>query len=208
MKCYLSGIFLTLLFWGCQPKGKYDKELHDLSNLLSGSFTSQEQSKTNIGYANFTLKNQRIWKKSPGFWFYSEIHSTDKPYKVYLQRILNISRIDSITLKSVGYTILRNREDYINGWEEPLIFDKLSIDSLKIKEGCDIYYRQKSPSIYIGKTKEGACKSTFKNISYFSSNVVVSPDLISIWDRGYDTENKQVFGKINKPYKYKRISDN
>ncbi|OED41614.1 hypothetical protein AB832_03285 [Flavobacteriaceae bacterium (ex Bugula neritina AB1)] len=202
-------LFFTLFLFlsGCKSDEICDIELHNFVTLLNGNFSSREQAERESGYYNIGLSNISIWKNQPGFWIYQELFNSENPKKIYTQRILKIERVDSITISSSSY-IIPNQKKYSNGWKKASIFDQLRIDSLKIRSGCEVYFRKKTSSIYQGKTNNRTCTSnSIKNVAYITSNVVISHDIISSWDRGYTIDGKQIWGKIQGPYIYKRISD-
>ncbi len=207
MRRLLLYFSLFLFLSGCKPDKIHDIELYNFVQLLNGNFSSKEQAEQELGYYNISLSNASIWKNRPGFWIYQELFNSEDPSKIYNQRILKIERVDSITISSSSY-IIPNEKKYRNGWEDVYIFDQLSIDSLKIRSGCEVYFQKKTSSIYQGKTNDRTCPSVLiKDVAYITSNVVISHDIISSWDRGYDIDGKQIWGKIQGPYKYKRISD-
>ena len=143
MKHILLCLFSLLLIWGCNDIKKHnDPELHYLFNLLSGSFTSEEQAKKEIGYANAHLVTIPIQKNKPGYWLYSETYNAADTSVVYIQRILNIKRLDSLTFKSSVYMITDNKK-YRGGWKTPEIFNLLTPDSLEIRDGCDLFYKKR-----------------------------------------------------------------
>lgn len=204
LKQLLPYLSILLLIFGCNSKKYIDPELYDLTNMLSGTFSSKEQSQKELGYADLNLVNVPIWQDKPSYWLYSEIYQVNNPTKIYVQRILNIQRLDSTTFKSTAY-IISDAENYKNGWKDPKTFNNLSKENLEMRDGCDVLYKRKTSSIYVGKTNNLSCLSKIKNVAYTISNIVLSSDQISVWDRGYDVEGKQVWGKLQGAYKYKRI---
>ncbi|TSE11125.1 MULTISPECIES: chromophore lyase CpcT/CpeT [Aquimarina] len=207
MKQFLPIIFLLIVFNSCNSKPIKDIELHNLATLMIGEFSNKEQSKKDNGFSHSHMINVRIWKDKPGYWIYSELSAVKENNYVYSQRIINYDRIDSITFKSTGYRIL-NEKDYKLGWKDIEVFDKLTLDSLQIRKGCQVYFKKKTSTIYSGKTNKGTCSSSIDHVDYISSSFVVSKDKISIWTRGYDEKGKQVWGKIRGPFKYKRLAKN
>lgn len=202
----LASLTIFVFILGCSPKKDKHTELEKFVALLSGKFSSREQAKEETGYSKVGLVGAPIWKNKHGYWLYQELYDEDKPTSVYYQRIINIKRLDSTIISSSGY-LIPNKKKYINGWKDISIFDTLSIDSLQIRDGCDVYFKKKTSSIYQGKTKDRTCiNSSKKEITYTTSNLVISADKITSWDRGYTLQGKQVWGKMQGPYKYKRVA--
>ncbi|KAA1245755.1 chromophore lyase CpcT/CpeT [Aquimarina sp. RZ0] len=208
MKRLLMFFTSIVCMLGCESNINYDPELHHFVNLLSGEFSSKKQADKEAGYLEIHLTNAPIWKEQQDYWFYQEFYDPSDTEKVYYQRILRIKRMDSLTIRSTNYT-LPDRKKYLNGWKDLSVFNNLSIDSIKIRDGCDVYFRKKTSSIYQGKTNNGTCLSKFRaNMAYTTSHIVITHHKISSWDRGYDTDRKQVWGKIQGPYIYEKISEN
>ncbi len=206
MKHFLPIFFISGLILSCNSKVAKDDELDHLMSFLVGEFSNEEQAKNDDGFAFLRLINIPIWKNKPGHWIYTELYDANKDNYVYTQRILQYERVDSSTFKSTSYQIL-NAKDYKQGWKDISVFDKLTIDSLKIRNGCNIFFEKNTSTIYTGKTKKKSCSSTIDSIEYITSNFVISRNKISIWNKGYNDEGKQVWGKINGPYKYKKATN-
>lgn len=59
-------------------------------------------------------------------------------------------------------------------------------------------------SQFVGGTQGMECESDLNGASYATSEVVVLPELISSWDRGYDAMDVQVWGAVSGPYQFVR----
>ncbi|MHA7058564.1 chromophore lyase CpcT/CpeT [Aquimarina sp. M1] len=204
---FRSFLFLTLLVItiSCGNEIEPDSYLLNFTKTLTGNFSSINQAIKDSSYAPVHLINTPIWKERKGYWFYQEMYDEKDETSIYNQRILNFQKVDSTTISSTSY-VIPNQEKYVNAWKDVSIFDHLSVDSLIIRDGCDLYFKKKTSTIYHGKTKKGTCSSTFDiKISYTTSNVVISNNKITSWVRGYDTNGKQIWGKIQGPYEFFRI---
>ncbi|WP_025741838.1 chromophore lyase CpcT/CpeT [Aquimarina pacifica] len=197
-------VLVFLLLSACSSPHVKDPELHELVSLMVGEFSNEKQSKIDTGFAHLKLKNTRIWKDKPSYWVYSELSEAENEESVQSQRIINYQRLDSLTFTSTNYTI-PDAKKYLGSFYDTKAFDTLDIDLLETREGCVVYFKKKTSTIYFGKTDNHSCSSRIDYIDYIKSNFVVSKDNISVWIRGYNRKGKQVLGKINGPYKYKRI---
>ncbi|GGX17273.1 chromophore lyase CpcT/CpeT [Aquimarina muelleri] len=204
MKQFLLIIFLPTLFLSCDSKPIKDVELHKLILLLTGEFSNEEQAENDVSFTHLNLKNIRIWENKPGYWLYSEVSNAKNHNLVYIQRIINYKRMNASTFVSTSYTIL-NPENYKGIQEKSKLFNKLTRDSIIIRDGCQMYFKKKTSTIYSGKIKKKSCPSSIDYIDYITSAFVISKNKISIWTKGYDNNGKQVWGKIKGPYKYKRL---
>lgn len=208
LKKLLLFLFTSAFCIGCNSVEKQDQELAYFTSLIEGKFSSRKQAENEEGFASVYLINLPIWKDKPGYWFYHELGNEKDSSVIFNQRIIQIKRSDSSTIRSISYTFLSPGK-YERAWKNIALFDQLHQDSLQLKKGCDLFYKQKTATIFQGKTKKGTCKSSFReNISYTTSNVVVSKDKISSWIKGFDRDHKQVWGKIQGPYKYDRVQKN
>ncbi len=203
MKQLLPFFFLFILLLSCNSKSTKDVELNDLVTLLLGEFSNEEQAKNDVSFTHLNLINMRIWKDQPGYWVYSEVSDAKQDDYIYSRRIVNYKRLDSSNFVSTSY-IIANAKDFEVDWNNPKLFDKLTLDDIEIREGCEVFFKKKTSTIFSGKTNKGSCISNIKGIDYITSAFVVSKDKISIWTRGYDQKGKQVWGKIKGPYKYKK----
>ncbi|TPN81281.1 chromophore lyase CpcT/CpeT [Aquimarina algicola] len=206
MKQFLLIISLLILFSGCVSAPVKDKELHNLVSLLIGDFTNKEQAENDPSFSQLSLINIRIWKNKSGYWVYSQLFDAKKENIIYSQRVLFYERVDSITFASKSYTI-NNAKEYKEAWKNPKILKSLKPEDLEIRNGCDVYFKKKTSTIYSGKTNKGSCSSSINFVDHISSNFVISKNKLSVWNRGYDEKGKQVWGKIKGPYKFRKNID-
>lgn len=204
MKRFFIILVSFLLIASCHEKKHYDSEIENFIVAISGTFSSEAQSKIELGYNDLTLVNISIWKDKPGYWLYSENFLSKQYSNVILQRIINIERIDSTTIKTTQYNI--NKPDaYKNAWKDVKLFDNLDVNELTQKTGCEIFYIKKTSTIYQGQSKPKTCLSKLDNVSFIMTNIVLSEDKISVWVKGYNESGKQIWGKIKGPYQYVRL---
>lgn len=206
MKQTILLISLILFVSSCNSKKNNDPELYHLAGFLTGTFSSKEQSEKESGYTHMNLINTPIWEEKSGYWLYSELHNGKDSSAIYHQRIIHLERLDKTTLKSTSYSI-PNPENYANGWNKKSVFKHLTEDNLEIKEGCALHFYKKTSSIYVGRTNNQLCTSSIENVAFIMTNMVISTNKISLWNRGYNLEGKQVWGKIKGSYKFKRVQE-
>jgi hypothetical protein len=68
------------------------------------------------------------------------------------------------------------------------------------RAGCAIYLRKKSKNHFSGSTPEKECLSSLRGATYATSEVEIKKNLIESWDRGWNAEDKQVWGAEKGPY--------
>lgn len=198
-------ILFTFILFACSNSQKRDKDFVRFVKILEGTFSSKKQSEKDPSFHHVNLSNTRIWEDKKEVWFYQELYNPNRTTSIYNQRIIQVKRLDSFTISSTSF-IIPDAKKYVNGWKNKDIFDSLTIKDLKKREGCDVFFRKKTSSIFLGKTKNKTCQSIFrKEMVFITSVVVLSDEKITSWDRGYDEKNRQVWGKIQEPYAYDKI---
>ena len=189
------------LLCGCN---KNDADIDVLLTWMSGSFSSEEQAKADTNYLDIRLEMVQIWKdRSDGPWIYVEQAVADFKDKPYRQRVYQIVNENDV-LKSVVYSFnnpLRFAGDYQN--ENAL--SQLTPDSLKIREGCAVYLKRTSDDTFQGSTKDKDCVSNLRGASYATSEVTIKNDRILSWDRGFDSNDDQVWGAEKAGYIFLKI---
>ena len=191
---------ISLLISACEKES--DGKI--LLSWMTGSFSSAEQAKTDTNYYKIRLEMIEIWKdRNDGPWIYVEQAVAEYKDKPYRQRVYQLVQEKEI-VKSVVYSFdnpLRFAGDYQN--EIPL--NELTPDSLRIKEGCAVYLNKTSQDTYQGSTKENECVSNLRGASYATSEVTVKKDRILSWDRGFDSEDNQVWGAEKGGYIFMKL---
>jgi len=136
--------------------------------------------------------------------WYLAIHRTGYGFKIdkpYRQRIYRLSEPKSGTFESEVFTL-----------PAPLRFagkaqeiERLTPDSLTLREGCSVFLQRKGRNRFEGKTSEGTCPSDLRNAAYATSEVKLDRKKMCSWDRGYNKEGKQVWGATKGAYIFRRI---
>lgn len=191
----LSILLISCFLIACKATQKSEEtETNQLVELMTGSFDSELQAKTDSAYYNILLKMYPIWKEKKGEnWLYVEqaIHSA--PNKPYRQRVYCVKSLGKGLFESAVYT-LPSPERFVGKWNEPAFFNSITPDSLTLRDGCSVYLRKVSNQYYRGATKEGTCESSLRGAATAISEVEVFEDKIISWDRGFDKAGKQVWG--------------
>ena len=178
------------------------KNLIKLTRLLTGSFSSERQSKEDTSYFDIRLSVVQVWpNRSDGIWLYIEQAMAAKLDKPYRQRVYRLSEPQPGTFESEVFTL-----------PSPLRFagkaqeiERLTPDSLTLREGCSVFLQRKGRNRFEGKTTDGTCPSDLRNAAYATSEVKLDRKKMCSWDRGYNKEGKQVWGATNGAYIFRRI---
>lgn len=183
-------------------------DLRILRDRMTGIFDSQEQAGTDPAYANITLHGREIdikGKKS-GYLIYIEQETASGEGSVYQQRVYHIYK-DQDRIAAKAYE-LNDPSRFVGGWADPSVFKKLKMDSLQDRQGCAIYLTKDDQGNYSGSTSREECTATQNNSIYASSDLYVGPNMMIIWDRGWDASGRQVWGPEKGGYRFRKFTLN
>lgn len=179
--------------------------LSQLSDWMTGSFSSIEQSNQDTSYLNISLECVRIWPdQSDGIWLYVEQAMSTEKDKPYRQRIYHLTQGEKKNHFSSAVFDIPNKERFVGAHEKLKLFKSLAPEQLTQLEGCTItmVYTEKS---FIGSTAE-VCENSWGGATYVSSEVKITQDQLQSWDRGWDSAGKQVWGAKKGPYQFIKIN--
>jgi len=170
------------------------QSLKQLAKYMNGSFNSYQQSQTDSTYFDVSLEMKPIWKKYKVVkWLYVEQAITQNKNKPYRQRIYQLKQTGENEFLSTVY-LIPDQEAYVGAYRKAKKrFKKLSPDQLEEKEGCEITLTFDG-NTFTGKTGETTCPSQLRGSTYATSEVVIYPNKLESWDRGFDKDGKQVWG--------------
>jgi len=197
-------LFLTALLFLFSCNDRSD-DLATLTEYMTGSFSSEQQSKSDTNFYDIRLEHARIWKeRSDGYWLYVEqaaANSLDKPYR---QRVYHVIQKSDSLLQSTVYT-LNNPAQFAGAWKDDNPLADLSPENLTEREGCAIVLKSYAPGVFVGSTASLRCDSQLRGATYATSIVLINQDQIYSWDRGFDMEGTQVWGAQTGGYVFKRV---
>ena len=186
---------ILLITISCKKKDaqpKVDTELNELFGLMQGSFNSETQAKSDSTYYNISLHMYPIWKEK-GKFLYVEQALNSEQNKPYRQRVYEITRLNDSIISSAIYKLPADSL-WIGKWKTPLAFDSISKADLTLRNGCEVLLKRLDKNHYKGETGNKTCESTLFGASYASSEVEIKKGQIISWDRGFDSEDKHIWG--------------
>jgi hypothetical protein len=183
-----------------------DATLAQLAKLMSGHFSSAAQAKEDESYFDIRLAMVPMWQdRKDGPWLYVEqavARALERPYR---QRVYRLRRIADGLYESRVYAF-PDAKSRAGAWKEAAPLADLSPDDLEEKDGCGVVLRRRDDGTFEGGTLGMACRNTFGGAAYATSFVTVFDDRLEAWDRGYDAENKPVWGPDAGPYVFRRVA--
>ena len=179
-----------------------DRDLLELKARMEGTFTSEVQSRSDSDYYNIHLNMAAIWERSEdGYWLYVEQAVATALNKPYRQRIYHLYRQDDLTLVSKVYEI-NTPLRFAGAHANPELLIGLTKDSLIDRQGCAIYLRKDKNGNFSGSTPGKECLSSLRGAAYATSEVMIYEDKLISWDRGWDNNDKQVWGAVKGGYQF------
>ena len=179
-------------------------DLDDLASWMAGTFSSAAQAAEDPDFFDISLHMAPIWtERADGRWLYVEQAVSEEQHRPYRQRVYRLVELVPGLFESQVFT-LSDPATVIGVWisHDPLA--ELSPDDLEERDGCAILLRRRGDS-FIGSTLASLCTSTLRGAAYATSEVIVTPDGIVSWDRGFADDGSQVWGAVKGGYVFDRI---
>jgi len=193
-------IYLFFLF-PTFANAQFSKDLVKLSKMMQGYYSSELQSKSDTSFFDIRLKILPIWvDKTDAIWMYVEQAMSGKEDKPYRQRVYRLTETSKGNFESAVFT-LKSPLRFVGNLE---MVNKLTPDSLILREGCAVLLKKVGKKKYLGATEYRKCSSDLRNATYATSEVTLTSKLLASWDRGYDSNDKQVWGAIKSGYLFRK----
>jgi acetylornithine deacetylase/succinyl-diaminopimelate desuccinylase-like protein len=189
------------------PAGLPDEEIETLASWMEGSFSSAKQAESDPeSYYDIRLVMSRIWpSRTDAVWLYVEQASADSHAEPYRQRIYRLSRVDDGTLRSAVFTLPGDPLEFAGSWQNTELLESLAVEDLDLREGCSIELRRVGPEAFAGATRGKECGSALRGADYATSEVLITPERVLSWDRGFDAEDQQVWGAEKAGYIFDKL---
>ncbi|MEL6865228.1 MAG: chromophore lyase CpcT/CpeT [Bacteroidota bacterium] len=211
-RLFISLFAIATLFSACANRNlrsnkTADKELLELYQMMSGTFSSAEQAQQDSLFYDINLVMYPIWEQdATSKWLYVEQAVSQALKKPYRQRVYQLVRRADGVIESRVFELPQPKR-FIHAWDQPKVFDSLQPDSLILRTGCAVLLQKEGKQCFSGATKDKDCKSVLRGASYATSKVNICPNQISSWDQGWDGEDQQVWGATTEGYVFRRKGD-
>ena len=187
------------------PVAPIPPEVDRLANWLTGSFDSSEQAERDPAFLDISLNACRIWPdRTDGRWIYVEQARSDQADSPYRQRAYRIRFDGQGQLVSEVFAFPQGSVPEGGSWRTPHALDRVDPFMLLPREGCTVYLEPGKNESFIGGTQGTGCESDLNGAAYATSEVMVEANRFTSWDRGFDSEDKQVWGSEAGAYEFRR----
>lgn len=202
---YLISLCVIGILSACQPEqSTSDSALQLLAEWLTGEMDSSAQANSDQDYYAINLAASAIWpEREDGIWIYLEqapMETIDQPYR---QRIYHLHEPQLGQFVSDVYT-LPDPDSVIGTWKNAHVLDEYGPEDLALRVGCSVYIQRDRVSQFSGATRGQNCSSSINDASYATSEVVINAAGINSWERGFNSNNEQVWGAEKGAYQFIR----
>lgn len=182
--------------------GTSQNDLDELVAWMSGSFSSAAQAAADPDYRDIRLHMTPIWTdRHDARWLYVEQALSEKPEKPYRQRVYRVSA-EKDGVSSEVYSLPGDPLRFAGAWKDVSLLATLSVTQLAPREGCAVHLHRDVDGSWSGSTIGQDCPSELAGATHATSEVHVTRDLLTSWDRGFDAAGKQVWGATKGPYRF------
>ena len=180
-----------------------DAAARDAAAWLAGHYSSAAQAKEDPSFFDVRLHIVPIWSdRVDGTWLYVEqamASTEDKPYR---QRIYRVIPLPGAKAESMVYELPGDPLQWAGAWNDVARFNALDPGILQVRSGCSVTLEYGDPGSLRGSTDGANCGTALRGATYATSEVTLTPDLLTSWDRGFDAAGKQVWGSTKGPYRF------
>lgn len=211
-------MFTGLCLGGCAGRpapAAPGPDVQALADWMEGSFSSRQQSLEDPEFFDISLRMKRIWTdRADGPWLYVEQARADLPDKPYRQRVYRVSTDPAAPgeFRSDVYTLPEPVSRFTGAWTaQGPAADAIAANSpsdLRLLDGCTVVLRyDRAADEFTGGTVGRGCASTRQGAAYTTSQISLRRDLLTSWDRGFDADDRQVWGAVKSGYRFVRVVD-
>jgi len=206
MKIMTKIIFLFLILTATNSISQVKSiDSERLVKMMEGSYSSEEQSKNDTDYFDIRLYIKRVWSyRTDGKWLYFEEVEASDPDKPHRQGVYRITNTYEGRFESAVFT-LNDPLRFADEWKKENSLSGLIPDSLNLMKGCAVTFTLMNDGSYKGSTEGKYCANDHKGGKYSTSEVKLSQDGIISWNKGFDENDKMVWGVAKGGYVFKRV---
>ena len=176
-----------------------------LASWMTGTYSSAAQAADDPeNFFHVRLVTTPIWTdRTDGHWLYVEQAVAAALERPYRQRVYRVHGTES-GVRSDVYELPGDPLDFVAAWERPELFDAIEPGDLALREGCSIHLVRAGANEFTGSTRGEGCSSSLGDAAFATSEVRVTPNVLTSWDRGFTADGEQAWGATEGPYVFVR----
>lgn len=176
--------------------------LDRLAVMMQGSYSNEAQSRRDTSYFDIRLRIARIWQhRTDAIWLYVEQSLASLQTKPYRQRVYRLKQVSDTTFENAVFT-LRDPMRFMGEWRKENLLKNLTPDSLAERMGCAVILYKRRDGTFAGGTVGTSCPGDLRGAAYATSEVIVLPNKMISWDRGFDRTGRQTWGSVRGGYEF------
>lgn len=206
--CLLAALLAMPPAAAATPEAGSPGAVDEVAALLAGTFDSNAQAEANpagfsaVRIVAVTVPKSRLGAGSPVLYVEQAMSATpDKPYRV------RFYRIEETADGGVVSRVFEPKEPVtVSGkWRDPSDLSLYGPGDVVERIGCAVRLKRTAEG-WAGGTEGTNCPSARSGARYATTQARLSEGRMESWDRGYDLEDRQVWGAKEGPYVFERRS--
>jgi hypothetical protein len=178
-----------------------------LASYMEGRFESIAQEGERVDSRPVVLHVVRLWpEREAEFWFYEEYAAAETPDKPYLQRVRRMGEASGDILAAEFYFLPRPAGSLVGEWRKEKPFEGIDPAKLERRVGCRVEIFLSNMVLFNGATQNGACPGELPGVARERLEFFQSSSSLRIWDQGWDSSGRLVFGGAKGPLEFRRLS--
>lgn len=195
-----------LLFPACAAlPGAEEETKATLRDWMTGTWEARAQDESG-GTLEVRLVVVPIWTaRWDGPWIYAEQALAARPESPYRQRVFHLRTDERGDLVADVFDLPREGRRLAGAWRGGDPFGTVRPEDLVPRTGCAIRFESRV-GVFQGSTEPRSCLSEFRGARWASYDLVVAPERLETWERGFDAEGRQVWGPTGGPDVFLKVS--
>jgi hypothetical protein len=175
--------------------GQEEAQIVDrFADFLAGAFSNEEQARRDTSYPHVRIHIVPLWtSEGDGRWVYVEEAAAEQLSRPHRQRVYQIIGRSDTTVELVTY-VIRGAQRFVGAWKQPALLKNLVRDSLSLRNGCSMLFHPREDLTFAGRTMGKGCPSSYRGAAFMMSELVLTPDSMVVWNRGYNAAGEQTWG--------------
>jgi hypothetical protein len=196
----VSTLLLTVAVSGISAP---EEPLLALASNMQGTFSSAEQARGDQNFQNATLTIVRFWPdRTDGVWLYAEQALTGALRHPYKQTVYHLTAREDGSIECQFFDLL-DPIAATGAWKDTTVINNFTPADLRARENCLVVLRAQPDGSFRGITDGKGC-TNIQGAAYATTEMTISSQQITLWERGFHTTGKQIWGSVHGGYLFKK----